>query len=91
MDADLTDGGFEVRELIERLFLPAPVVFRVPIAHESFEVIGIGARVPSGALNLMGPSGIFQALLQVAQYLIGHMDGEFCDLVFFHGNLATLA
>lgn len=51
-------GGLEVFELIQQSLLLGPVKALFPVAHQVFQVVDVGARFPSGAVDLGSPTRI---------------------------------
>ena len=67
VDAHPVHGGPELGEGVDRPLLDPPVEARSPVAGQLFHVVQVGAVIPAGAGDLVGPAGAGQALTQVFQ------------------------
>ena len=65
VDVDAFDVGHEVGEAVETFLLCPPVKFGAPVFHQLLDVGQIGAVVPIGTGNLVGPPGTGKAVFQV--------------------------
>ena len=70
------DVGEEVRPAVEPLLLRPPVELRLPVLAEVAQVLEVGAVVPRRVRDLVGPAGARQAVAQVVEHGVGHLDAE---------------
>src|ERR1700722_3455385 len=71
--------GGELVESVDSGFLRAPVVAVLPILREFSDLFDIGAVLPGGARNLIGPLGFRQTVLKIDKNLVGNMNFEWPD------------
>ena len=69
-------GSAKVREAVQRGFLGPPVKLRAPVVDQLLDIGQIRAIVPRRARDLTGPAGAGEALTQIRQHLVRHMDSE---------------
>src|SRR5438552_7308743 len=81
VDGEPVDQRFEMSELVEGAFLPAPIEIVLPIADQFFQIVDVGPGCPTGVLDLRTPAGRLQAPAQVVQSLGAHLDSERLNVV----------
>ena len=81
VDVHAVDGRLELREGVQLRLALAPVVIRRPIADEFLELRELRALRLIGDRLLVGPAGRREALLQVGEVRVRHMDAEWEDCV----------
>src|SRR5437588_8745473 len=91
MDLLAVDVGEKVRPTIEALFLRAPVELRRPVVAEILQIHAVGAVFPAASGNLIGPACTDEALPQVVEHHVGHVDTERTDVVAHSGDAMRLA
>ena len=70
VDALALDGGVEVGEGVEAGLGFAPVETVAPVGDQFLDVVQVGAVIPFGAGDFVGPAHVGQPVLQVFQYII---------------------
>src|SRR5580704_13257067 len=73
-------------ELIDGLLLFAPVVLRLPVVNQPFQIIEVGALIPVRTPHLMGPTRITEPTLQIFQLRLRYVDLKLCDFNSFHDS-----
>ena len=56
------------------LFLLSPVKSAFPVAYQFLEVREVGPVIPSGIDYFVRPAGVFEAALEVVEYVLGYVD-----------------
>ena len=76
VDVDAVDLAEELGPGVERGLLGAPVVLVAPVVAEFAHVLGIGAVVPAGVGDGVGPAGAIEAVAKVVEDAVGDGDAE---------------
>ena len=75
MDALPVNGGIEIGEGVEPGFGGAPVKSVPPVGYQFLDVVQVGAVVPPGAGDFVGPAHVGQPMPQVGKRVVGNADG----------------
>src|SRR5262249_53945272 len=76
VNAYAIDGGTKVRQAVQRCLLRPPVKLGPPICNQLLEIGQIRAIVPRSTRDLPWPAGAREALTQVRQHFVWHVDGK---------------
>ncbi len=76
VDVEAVNPGLELRQLVEAALLRPPVVAIAPVGGQLPEIREVGAVVPARARQLIGKPGLCQALLEIAQDRVRHLNLE---------------
>src|SRR6185369_6935753 len=76
MDVLTVDLGGELRVLVERRLLGAPVESRAPVLGKLLEMIHRYAPGPSNTGQLGGPAGLGEPVVQIVQVRLGNRYAE---------------
>src|SRR5579859_4248317 len=74
------DLGDELCKCVEPRLVRAPVIARLPVRDQLFEICQGDTAAPADSRNLAGPTGPRKAILQVIKGGLGNSYGEWLDL-----------
>ena len=72
----LTDLSHELRKAVYLLFLFSPVKPASPVADQFLQVRKIVPVISSGIDYFVGPVDVFEAALEVVEYVLSYVDFE---------------
>ncbi len=81
VDLLAVDVGEEVRPPVEPIFLGAPVERRLPVLAQALQIREVGAVVPTGSRDLIGPAGAGQAVAEIVEHRLRNLDAKRPDVV----------
>ena len=76
VDVEAVNPGLELGQFVEAALLGPPVVAIAPIGGQLPEISEVGAVVPARARQLIGKPGLRQALLEIGQDRVRHLNLE---------------
>ena len=90
VDVQPVDVGLEVVEAVQQPFLVPPTELVAPVGDQLLEVLAVGAVVPRRVDQVVGQPRPRQAVLQIGQHLVGHVDRERADRLGILGRVLFL-
>ena len=90
VDVQPLDVRLEVVEAVQQPLLAPPVEFVPPVGEQLLQVLAVGAVVPRRAGQVVGEPRPGQAVPQVGQHFVGHVDRERADRLGIPGRVLLL-